>query len=389
MADKKPDESSKVFTFDPESEGDTEVPSLTRLLNRKSLSQKKPPATGSLSPPQTPSPPPAPQAPGQSTDSLPSSAATLTPPPAPPVLEKKEPPSLEIQLAEASPSPPLEQPAQKISTPPPSPQTPGQRNEPSNEGEIELEGIDLPQTQPEPHSAPPENASPQAIHTPPPSSDSVQLSSEISLELPETESQPSSPTTPAPALTPQSAPATSESLSLQTPSIRTVLPLSPQSKATEIKKWDLQTLSQSQDPLGKAIAQLSEHGADSALFFSITPPEGKSSTPFFKSTAAVHADRRIPIWSGVKWKPELSKDLWNAFLKSGQVELDPYSTPSPLTPVKNAMRAALGARPSEWLILVRVGSAHACRGVIAFFSKRSLLPELPPVLPLLNSDLPK
>jgi len=41
MTDKKQDDPSKIFTYDPDAEASTEAPSLTRLLNRKSLSQKK------------------------------------------------------------------------------------------------------------------------------------------------------------------------------------------------------------------------------------------------------------------------------------------------------------------------------------------------------------
>ena len=61
MADKKSEDPSKIFTYDPENEGETEAPSLTRLLNRKSLTQKKttgPSASGTQTKTPAPSQPP-------------------------------------------------------------------------------------------------------------------------------------------------------------------------------------------------------------------------------------------------------------------------------------------------------------------------------------------
>ena len=372
MADKKSEDPSKIFTYDPENEGETEAPSLTRLLNRKSLTQKKttgPSASGTQTKTPAPSQPPSPP--------------QITPPlpPSPPqAAEKKDAPSIEIELSDPSTADPSLSSSQtpslapETSTPSSQPQDIANHQPSLNEGGIEIEGLESQplQTQETAEaSAPQENLKSNEISAP---SESLSLQTEIPLEnsanLPEGSSS---------AQTPHS----------QSPIIRTAPKPSSQNPAPEIKTWDLEQLSQNPDPLGKAIIEMSQRGTDCALFLSITPPEGSSTAPFFRATAGIHSEKRIPLWRGIQWKPELFKDLWNAFLKSGQIELGPTSTQSASTPAKNAMRAALGTLPSEWLILVRVGSPQSCRGVIAFFSKQSLLSELAHVLPLLNSDLPK
>ena len=390
MTDKKQDDPSKIFTYDPEAESDSETPSLTRLLNRKSLSQKKPPA------------PQPPESPTKATQAPPTPAKPPVPPPPPTLTSTPAAPtstpaaaslSLEHSHSLNSPQATPQATQQFIPQPPHSPASTALNSPPSSLGETaDIEIANLDSVEFEVESNRPLNApSSTPVQTPKPETKPVSVKSmprsgptEFSLDQNTTLSQ--SPLNPTPTRTQVSI---QNEPKPKIPAIKTAT-LSARSQNPEpIIPWDLAHLSQNPDPLGKAITEMLQRGAHSALFLSISAPEAGSSLPIFKAKAALTEDHRAPLWHGIRWKPELLPDLWNSFLKSGQIELSPPSAQTLPTSAKNVMRAAFGVLPSEWLILVRVGNASSCRGVIAFFSKQSLLSELAHVLPLLNSELPK
>ena len=420
MADKKQDDPSKIFTYDPDAETSTEAPSLTRLLNRKSLSQKKTtgaqhPETSTKTPPQ---PPTSPHTPPASAPEKPTSASIelnqfktpppiLTPtPPSPSTLsqptpsalsptsptESKQQTSIAIELAD--PSSVSTEETQKPSTIPAthlsgsSPSQPESTTSTLTDGGIEIAGLESLQLEVE--SNRPITSSSSENNT----SSTTDLSSNTPLNR-DTHSAPAefsleqtneSTLSPSPNIHPSSQ---FSDQKIKAPLIKPASAPFRDATHTELKKWELNELAQNSDPLGKAIIQMLQRGAHCALFMAISSPEKNSSHPIFKTTAATPADSRIPLWSGIKWKPELLPEVWNSFLKSGQIEFGPPSSQTIPTSARNIMRAAFGVSPSEWFILVRVGSAQSCRGVIAFFSKQSLLSELAHVLPLLNSELPK
>jgi|GEM_PF-910903 hypothetical protein len=416
MTDKKQDDPSKIFTYDPDAEASTEAPSLTRLLNRKSLSQKKTtsaqnPETSTKTPPQ---PPTSPHTPTASAPEKPTSASIelnqlKTPPPistsTPPLsqptpsassptnpTESKQQTSIAIELAD--PSSVSTEATQKPSTIPAthssgsSPSQPESTASTLTDGGIEIAGLESLQLEVESNrpitSSSSENntsSTTASSNNTPLDRDTHSAPAEFSLEH-----------------TNESALSSSQNIQpssqfgdqkIKAPLIKPASTPFRDATHTELKKWELYELGQSSDPLGKAIIQMLQRGAHCALFMAISSPEKNSSLPIFKTTAATPADSRIPLWSGIKWKPELLPEVWNSFLKSGQIEFGPPSSQSMPTRARNIMRAAFGVSPSEWFIFVRVGSAQSCRGVIAFFSKQSLLSELAHVLPLLNSELPK
>jgi hypothetical protein len=153
--------------------------------------------------------------------------------------------------------------------------------------------------------------------------------------------------------------------------------------------WDAQILKSGSDPLGKGIVEMLRKGASSALFLAITPPPAGSPTPHFVSTAAVLPQDKLTLWTGLKWDPTVVPELWNYFVKAGTAELSPPGTLTNQASTRNVVRTAFGVRRTEWLLLVRVGSPQACRGVIALISTQSLMSEVSSVLPLLTADLPK
>jgi hypothetical protein len=152
--------------------------------------------------------------------------------------------------------------------------------------------------------------------------------------------------------------------------------------------WDKAKIKMGPDPLGKGIAQLIDKGASCAVFLTIAPPSPGSKVPQFIGTAAVLPDKRLSIWTGLHWDPNKSPEAWNFLVKSGSIEFPPPGTQTQLDSHRNVIRAAFGVESEEWLLLTRVGTPNACRGIVVILSKKSLLLEVKSVLSLLQ-EAPK
>lgn len=144
---------------------------------------------------------------------------------------------------------------------------------------------------------------------------------------------------------------------------------------TELLLWEEKMLKAGKDPLAKAITIFLGKGVKSVLFLSITTI-ADSQVPHFVATAAVNPGDKHEIWSGLKWNPQIVPELWNILLQSGFTELAPPGTVTNQQSNRNIMRAALGVSSSETLLLVRVGSKNAYRGIVAFVSDKSMLTSL-------------
>jgi len=145
--------------------------------------------------------------------------------------------------------------------------------------------------------------------------------------------------------------------------------------------WEKSQLLASRDPLGRALGDLLSRGVEAALFLTIQAPLPGTTVPCFLGSAVVAVVQRRALWTGLKWDPTLSPELWNQFVKTGRVELMPPSA----TTTRNAVRAAFGVDRDYWLTLVRVGPAHACRGVLALVSRNSVKVAVDGLQTLLNS----
>ena len=153
----------------------------------------------------------------------------------------------------------------------------------------------------------------------------------------------------------------------------------------ELIQWDLAKLKTGKDPLGQGLAQLFAKGVTSALFLAIQPPPEGSPVPHFLASAAVLPKDKLGLWAGLKWDPTVVPELWNYFIRAGQVELSPPGTMTNITSNRNVVRGAFGVDKDEWLMLVRVGTADSCRGVVALLAPKSLLPAVTAALPLLQA----
>jgi hypothetical protein len=152
--------------------------------------------------------------------------------------------------------------------------------------------------------------------------------------------------------------------------------------------WDPNQLDAGTDPLGKGILQLLRKGAHSALFLAITPP-APGGQPIFIATAAVLAQQNLNIWTGLRWNPALTPEIWNPFLQTGWIEFPPPSAMTVQSSLRNIIRVAFGISPTEWLLLLRAGPPNHCRGAVAILSKESLISRLTEALPLFAAPAPQ
>lgn len=146
--------------------------------------------------------------------------------------------------------------------------------------------------------------------------------------------------------------------------------------------WETSRLQTSTDPFSKTLAQLLANGAHSCLFFSLVPPS-RGLLPQFVATAWAGERDRSKIWKGSQWNPVLTPSIWSRFMKSGWVELPLIGAISQGDEVA-ILRAAFGCQTGEWGLLLRAGTAEACKGLVVLFSQQSLSQLVPAIIRALS-----
>jgi hypothetical protein len=162
----------------------------------------------------------------------------------------------------------------------------------------------------------------------------------------------------------------------------------PSPEIPKLMTWDLSLLQSGQDPLGKGLASLFQKGAKCGLFLAIQPPPEGSKVPHFLSTSSIQEKQRIELWTGLRWDPTEVPEVWNQLVKAGNVEFAPPGTFTHLHSNRNVIRSGFGITQNEWLLLIRVGPPNACRGIVAVISHQSLIPQLTEALPFLTAAAP-
>lgn len=339
MADSnKKEESTTSFTVDAEKSGFVEMPSVTRLLNRKSLKLSK--------------------------NSEESANASSAPQAAP----EAESPGLAITLeavsAEASPVA-ADEATQGITLAPP------------------------PEAEPAIMTTAQSSVSDSSSASPGDIAIAIETSQDFQLE---TTARPES--NPAPSHAAEIA--LSAGLELTPPPAASVKPagvkVQPAARKSERKPvsqlvlWEIERLKAGADPLGQGVGVLFAKGAYSALFLAITPPVAGSPVPHFLAKAAIApGPGKQALWNGLRWDPKVAPDVWNQFVRSGVLELPPPGTQTQASSNRNMVRAAFGVEPGEWLTIVRAGPPNSCRGLVALVSKSSILSAAVQTLPILST----
>ncbi len=332
MTGKKTEETTQSsFTIDQESD----VPSVTKLLNRKPLSRVK--STGNNPATKTPKAAPKPTPTSPEPVIAPAPTLQIEPPPAGETSSSDHP--LEIH-------------------------SPGEVSlSPITFGSISLES-------PLAESAPP---APTPLATTPLSLESP-LSEPIVIE---TQSVNPPPLIFSNSAGIENSPSNSTIENFSSPSSTPPQIQRSRRKAEQLPDliaWPIDQLQAGKDPLGRGIYQAIQKGATSVLFLRISPSPGP--VPIFIATAVVQGQDKLAIWSGLKWNPAIVPEMWNYFVQSGRVELSPPGTNTNQNSHRNVVRSAFGIQKNEFLLLVRAGPPQGCRGVVALISTQSLMTEI-------------
>ena len=160
----------------------------------------------------------------------------------------------------------------------------------------------------------------------------------------------------------------------------------PLRMTTELAVWspvDVETVA---GPLGKPMAALLRQGAASILFLETIPSTDAATlkTPKFVAKAAVGEPSQIALWGGLIWDAAAAPELWTLFAMRPYVEFSPVGLQAPQIPDQNALRLAFGASKADWLTLIRLTVENNCTGIIVVFSPASLKAAMPSIVPLFN-----
>lgn len=143
-------------------------------------------------------------------------------------------------------------------------------------------------------------------------------------------------------------------------------------KKSSLILWDKTLLQKSTDPLAKGILSLLEGKYRDILFLAIAPPPRGSSLPIFLGTAAVNEANLKELWDGIRWDPRLVPELWESFKQTGLIELAPPGEVTDSNSNRNIVRSAFGIHAHEWLTLLRAGPTRSCRGILAIVSSKPI-----------------
>jgi hypothetical protein len=418
MAERKAQDqnSENLSSFTTDADTTTMMPSITKLLNRKKLALSKGSENEATStdavPPGPPSAPPSAPSP---VSAAPPTSVPSTPPqnlaPAPPV---SPPPTAPAAPIPAAPSPPGGlAPASSLSEtaapasggegeislsldPPPggeaalesSPSAPPSAPAVPPAGGIELsesaganDGIELSFERPGDDEAPQSASAPPVVASPESPTNVAGLSLDPgpspaapgALVPPPAAAEPMGDTAPAAAATPRVPP---------TPVQRAGRRKGP-TTVPKLQEWDRAMLATNADPVAKTLTFLFEHGGMGAVFMAPLPGSSAQNVEFY-ATAGVADPMKKLVWNGLTWKPLLVQELWLDLLKEGCLELSPPQLDTVATSHRNVVRGAFGLEAGEWLTLLRVGSAQACRGILVIVSRNSLAKAAPQALQMIG-----
>ena len=199
---------------------------------------------------------------------------------------------------------------------------------------------------------------------------------------PKPEGRQAAPPKPAAQKTKASSGATGEShVKIQPQSRKEVRPQS-------LEIWETGMMDQSTDPVAQALKIFFDQGARSVLYLTMTP-NPPTTIPLFVSSATLLPGMRLETWTGMKWDPTLTPEVWNDLLKEGFLEYSPPADSTVATSPRNVLRAAFGLEPNEWLLLTGVGPQPYFRGILALLSEESLAGILKDTAAFLSAPLPQ
>lgn len=134
--------------------------------------------------------------------------------------------------------------------------------------------------------------------------------------------------------------------------------------------WTQKELTQSGDPLANLVLSALKSGVSHGLFLSIMVSSSKA--PTFVATAYFGGADMTGVWNGLKWDPRITPQIWKKLIQDGFIDLPPPSADTNVTSERNLARNAVGASSKAHALIVRVGPATQCRGLLVLLSGSSM-----------------
>lgn len=149
--------------------------------------------------------------------------------------------------------------------------------------------------------------------------------------------------------------------------------------------WTPSALKSDRDPLAQALTAFLSYGVTQALFLAIQPPPPGSTAPIFAATAAVNAGAKAAIWAGLNWDPSILPHVWAQIISVGFSEQPPPGSMTDIQSARNVARSAFDVGSDEFLVIIRVGNTQLCRGLLVLISPKSMLGHVQKLMSTLSA----
>ena len=385
------------FTTDADSSGIFEMPSVTKLLNRKSLglgNKSKPPGAPPAGMSAPPGPPMMAPPPPIALDSM---FASNNSTPAPPSMDVP-PPAIDL------PPPSMNAPAEiEISLPPPALNFEEPSHAHAEEGVSQIITLELPEANepslvdqirltPSDAETASESAAPSnPFDLPPPGPPGISEPSGFELAAPEF----APPEFVVPDAVASPAPISIEPSRIRLRSVT----MSEVRQKIRARTLDLETARASFKASGsafeKALMRMANGDVKGIAILEAGNSTGGTGTllglKYAASTVMSQEGRFTSACEGVQFFPSIAPDLWQSMSKTGFFELPPpeaaantSGTTSTVRSPRTALRTAFGAKPGDWITLAMVGAGITAR-VLIILSGKSIQTTVTTELPSLRS----
>ena len=148
---------------------------------------------------------------------------------------------------------------------------------------------------------------------------------------------------------------------------------------TSLKEWT--DISPEGFPGASALKELLHEGQKINLWSRMLQlqlkPGGDPKQPEYVATAAWGPSDSALLWDGVHLKPSTMPGCWNSLLKNGYIDLPAVSNDTSIENERRILREALGALPSESMIIVRLGQSQQFWALTVWITNEGMGSKIP------------
>ena len=154
--------------------------------------------------------------------------------------------------------------------------------------------------------------------------------------------------------------------------VAAVLPAQSKKQRTQVPlaKWKKEFLERSKENLSQAASQIVAAGGEHILSLAKNALLKSARDAWLANAAFTESAYFENCWKGLRWEAKSLPGILKILATEGVVEIEPAGPAS--TEEMASLRKVCGARPNEWVTLLRVGSASDFRGILLMISQKSV-----------------